>query len=131
MTDPKVLAEQLLQKNWSKFGTFRRPCTYNQMNSASYVPATGVATGEVISIQEGVEIIFDSPGQFFKTFENDQPVQSTDKVAIFPSLDLNVTPTVQDQIIDPEGIVWIVKAIGDDPGPAHYELLIRPREVQP
>lgn len=127
MTDPMVMAQKLLQKNFPKFGTFRRSCTYKEMDDGNYNASTGAAADVILSSQPFVQIIFDSPGQYFSSFGDNVTVKTTDRVAIVPSLDLTVEPKERDQIIDPDGVTWVVEALGDDPGPVHYELLIRPR----
>lgn len=127
MTDPMELAQKLMQKNFPKFGNFRRPCIYDEMDDSNYNTGSGGATEVILSTQEFVQIIFDDPAAYSESFGDNVTVKTTDKVAIVPSLDLDVEPKVKDQIIDPNSITWVVEAIGTDPGPIHYELLIRPR----
>ena len=130
MTDPMVMAQKLLQKHFPKFGTFRRSCSYKEMDNSTYNAVTGAVTEVVVSTQDFVQIIFDYPsvrqGRYV-LFGHELIVHSINRVAIIPTLDLNVIPEAKDQIVDPDGVVWVVLAIADDPGPVHYELLIRPR----
>lgn len=127
MGDPKILAANLLQKHFPKFGTFRKSCTYKETGDASYNTSTGVPTPVVISTQANVQMIFDSAAKYATSFPENVDIKETDEVVIFPQLDLVVTPSVNDLIIDDQGTTWNVVAIGKDPGPVHYELLVRPR----
>lgn len=129
MTDPMILAQTLLQKNFPKFGKFRRSCSYKEMDNSNYNSGNGTAAEVVVSTQDFVQIIFDDAGEYATSFGDNVTVKITDKVAIVPSLDVTVTPKVKDQIIDPDGVIWVVEGIGTDPGPVHWSLLVRPRRV--
>ena len=128
MGDPGALASSLLQKHFPKFGTFRKSCTYKEVDDSTYNTATGSATPVVLS-STSIEIIFDEfsfTQTQSSTIQGDESnILQIDRKAIFPSLDLAVTPKVNDLIV--EGTTtWRVMGISLDPKPAHYELHLRP-----
>jgi len=129
MADPGKLMRDLLQKNFSKFGSIRRLCDYSSMQDPVYDADTKEVTVTATSV-ESVYIIFDSIAlnSIFMKQEDDVTPLSIDRLAIFPKLDLLVTPHVGDMIEDDDGVVWNVIGIGVDPAGAHYELHIRPVE---
>lgn len=134
MVDPGLLATQLLQKNFPKFGSFRKSCVYHSMLDMEYDPETG-STTEIPNPEnppQDLYIIFDEFGftknQSGERQNLEEPILSIDKKAIFPSLDLPFMPRVNDQIVDEENLVWIVIGISEDPKPAHFELHVRPRK---
>jgi hypothetical protein len=124
-------APTILKKNWPllvKFGA-TKTCTYKKMASAAY--AGGNVTKPTVSSHPGLEIVFDVVGQgadkkYQFKLEDGSAVRTIDKVAIFPALDLPVVPVINDLIVDPSSVEWIVKAVSEDPVNAHYELLVRP-----
>ena len=129
MTDYGTLAATILQKNFDKFGSFRKLCTYTSVGDSVYDPVTGVVVESIASTQP-VYIIFDE-FSFTTTIAgvmqpDDSSIKEIDKKAIFPSLDLAVTPKVNDKITDDNSVIWRVMGISIDPKPAHYELHVRP-----
>ncbi len=78
----------------------------------------------------GVEIVFDEftfSINSAQVQQNDEvPVLSIDRKAIFPVLNLTVKPSINDRIVDPDSVIWRVIGIGGDPMDAHHSLHIRP-----
>ena len=130
MTDPGLLAAQLLQRNWHKFGTFRTKCTFKEMGDATKNTATGVVTPVEVSSTPDRYFIFDefnfTQTQAGVIKAGEAKIESIDKIAMIPSLDLPSVPKIADLIIDDEDVTWRVMAIGGDPKPAHYSLHVRP-----
>lgn len=124
MADPGKLAAELLQKNFHLFGSFRKRCRYDSVDNSVYDSHNRTSTPVIKSSQEGVYIIFDDMSGT-TAFDNVAILQ-TDKVAIFPSLDLNAVPNIGDIIEDEDGVTWTVQNMVQDPKPAHYSLHVRP-----
>lgn len=132
MSDPGALAKNLLQQNFSKLGTIRRPVTYKEMGSAAYTVATGVVE-EVVQSSNFLEVVWlTSPFAKLETESfkpDDINLLSIDQIALFPALDLPVKPKIGDQIVDEFNVTWIVMAVSTDPAGAHYQLHSRPKDV--
>ena len=128
MGEPGALAASLLQKHFPKFGTFRKSCTYNEVGDSGYDTTIGTVTPVVLS-STSIEIIFDEftfTQTQASTMQGDETrILQIDMKAIFPSLDLSVTPKVNDLIVQ-DTTTWRVMGISLDPKPAHYELHVRP-----
>ena len=128
MADPGELAKSLLQKNFPKFGSFRRYVTYVVKNKDGYNAGTGVVTPNPGG-SHPLWMIFLSYGstitQSAEMENDDQVILSVDRKAVFPSADLPVIPKKGDQIQD-GAVLWRVMGINDDPKPAHYALHCRP-----
>lgn len=128
MADPGQLAQQLLQKHFPKFGSIRVLCTFTSVGDAEYNATTGGVVESVIGSQP-VYIIFgeftfsDTKAPTYK--EDDSVIESTDKKAIFPQLDLSFIPKINDYITD-NVKKWRVVGVSVDPANAHYELHVRP-----
>lgn len=129
MTDPGVLAQELLQKHWSKFGTVRIPCVYTSVTDGSYDTATGVSTSNSDSTYN-LTVIFDefNISNSYATIAQTKQVevQSKDKIAIFPVLDLIVTPKINDTILDTDLVTWRVISLGSDAANVAHNLHVRP-----
>lgn len=128
MSDPGALAASLLQKHFPKFGTFRKSCTYKEMADSTYNATTGAVTAVVTSTTT-INIIFDEFGFTVvnaATSQGDElNILTIDRKAIFPALDLSISPKVNDLIVE-GSTTWRVMGISLDPKPAHYELHVRP-----
>lgn len=130
MSDPGALAASLLQKNFSKFGSFRVKCNYQKVGNSVYTPSNGNASPVIESVQAGVYFIF-ADFTYTQTMnaqqqKDDEKILDIDKNAIVPALDLKTIPSVGDLITDDQGIVWRVMGRGSDPKPAVYQLHVRP-----
>ena len=130
MSDYGDLAANLIQKNFSKFGSFRKQFSYTSVSNSVYNPSNGNSAPVIDSVQTGVWFIL---ADFTFTqitasqkHEDDQVILAEDKKAIVPALDLNVTPKPGDIITDEAGENWKVVGKGSDPKPAIYQLHIRP-----
>lgn len=131
MRDPKALIQNLLQKNFPKFGGIRLSCTYKSVVfPASYNATTGVVTNTASTDYIGINIIFDEITKTINIYpkfkRDDESILSVDKVAIFPALDLPVEPKVGDIIVDPSNVNWKVQGVSTDPAKGSYGLHIRP-----
>jgi len=130
MSDPGARSASLLQKHFPKFGTFRKKCTYVVVGVSVYNAAAGTTTPVVVSTHTNLYIIFDEFGFTETQAQQIQPdetrVMSVDRKAVFPSLDLSVTPSVNDEITDEGGQKWRVMGLSNDPKPAHHALHVRP-----
>jgi len=102
-----------------------RPCVYQEMGETAYV--AGVASTPIIS-SHNVDIIFKavSRNSFQIVLEDGSTIKSIDRAALFPVLLLPVVVKVNDLIVDPSLKEWKVKAIGDDPAGAGWNLWVRP-----
>jgi hypothetical protein len=128
MSDPGALAANLLQKNFPKFGTFRKLCTYKDVADPIHDPSTDEVT-PVTNSSTQIYIIFD---EFNFTLTqaaimqgDESNIISVDRKAIFPALDLPVVPKVHDLIVE-GSTTWRVMGLSRDPKPAHHELHVRP-----
>lgn len=126
--DPGALVENLVQKHFPKFGTIRKECTYYQTGNSTEDIETGVVSPEIVSTHTNLFIIFDFPNASKMSHQllDNISILAIDKIAMFPSLDLSITPTVNDIIVDHLSIRWQVISIFSDPQPGLYQLLIRP-----
>lgn len=122
MADPGKLARDLIQKHFPKFGSIRRLCTYKALPDPAYDVDTKAVTA-VATTTASIYIIFD---EIKVKQDDDVPILSIDRLAIFPKLDLSITPRVGDTIDDDEGIIWSVVGLGKDPASAAHSLHIRP-----
>jgi hypothetical protein len=130
MADPRVLIQNLLYKNFPKFGGIRKSCTYKSIAfPAAYDIDTGIVS-TTFTDYTGIMIIFDeitSTINIYPKFKrDDESFLSIDKVAIFPSLALAVEPKVGDVIVDNANVNWKVQGVATDPASGHYALHVRP-----
>jgi len=128
--DPKKLAQNLIKKNFVKFGGIRKECTYKSITVPSYDAQTGVVSAPISTSYAGIKIIFDEFSTTVNNYPNfrkdDSSILAIDKIAIFPVLDLAVIPKVEDEIVDNNSVAWRIKGVSVDPAEAHYELHVRP-----
>lgn len=124
--------QQQLQKNFPKFGNIRKPCIYQEIDSAYYDAGSGSVIKNIVS-EHPLMAIFDeaSTGAVsnINVDEDTSRVREL-KVAIFPALDLPITPKNHDRIVMENSSVWSVCGNIGDPADAHYELVIRPWEAE-
>jgi len=123
MRDPATTMQTLLQKHFPKFGGIRKYCNYQSLENPTYDPDTKTVTAGTISANEYLWIIFDS---YSLVLVDDELILGIDKKAIFPALDLSVTPKINDIIVDGDLEMWNVIGVSPDPAEAHYELHVRP-----
>jgi len=123
-------AAKTLQDKWPLFVKYgaTKACVYQSMTESTYT--SGTVAKDVIS-SHNVDIVFDSLGggsvqKYQQTLDDGSTIRVTDRVAIFPTLNLPVVPKISDLIVDPSLKEWEVKAVAEDPVDAHYELWVRP-----
>lgn len=131
MADPGVLAAQLIQKHWPKFGSIRKASVLIPSGNSDYNPSDGsVTTKPDVPIEHPLQIIFDQFPQtkvYSPVGKGEEPVLSIDRIAMFPTLDLSVVPQVEDQIKEvASNDVWKVVGLLTDPASGHYSLHVRP-----
>jgi len=130
MSDPGRVAELALKKNWGKFGSILKNCTFKSVAGSVYQPGSGTITTEVISETPNVKILFDEFG--FTDFqspegqEDNTTILKIDKKAIFPASLIPDVPKVNDLIVEDGGQIWQVKAGSKDSKPLIYQLHVRP-----
>jgi hypothetical protein len=127
-TDPGQILQDQIQKNFPKFGSIRQACVYRQMDSFTYDADSGTSFPQEVS-QHPLLIIFDtatasSLGEI--GVAEDSSVIRNLKVAIFPALDLPITPKEGDIIVREDSSQWSVIGVIPDPAKAHWELVVRP-----
>lgn len=132
MKDPYDLAAELLQKNWNKLGKFAKLCIYQSTRKGDYDASTGVKDEPSIEFEKSLSIVFDdfsfSKTSASYTQSKNVEIKARDRMAIFPFLDLQFPPKINDRIVDHKGRTWKVVGGTEDPGPVHYELHVRPEE---
>lgn len=134
MADPGLLVKQMVQRNWPKFGTIRKNCTYSRKTNGDINPANGNPVSSTTFTKTGLMVIFDefsfTEKQQPQGFDEDTTILKTDKKALFPALDLSVFPLANDEILNNEtGETWIVKGVSSDPGDALQSLHVRKIKV--
>lgn len=129
MTDLMQYIREQIQSGMNKFGTIRRDCTYNQMGVQTYDPDTGIADEPVLYSQD-LKVVFSqfmfSGERSANQYNNEADFISIDRYLIISNLDLLVVPSVQDVIIDDQGVSWRIMGVQGDPADAHWSLHGRP-----
>ena len=128
MADPQAILQQQLKKNFPKFGNIRQPVIYQVMATALYDPGVGIPIDNV-EAEYPLMVIFDVAtlgAQGNVQVDEDTTNVRELRVALFPALDLPVTPKNGDRIIKEDSSEWGVVGVIPDPAGAHYELVIRP-----
>jgi len=120
-TDPKELAQTLIQENFPKFGEIRVPVDYSSVASSTYDPSTGTVVEIVNSTQSAVYMIFTS---YEEKAVDGQAVLINDMKALCPTLDLNVVPSDLDYLLRSD-VRWNVQNVRTDPANAMWTLHIR------
>lgn len=125
MTDYGIKAQKLFQKHFVKFGSYRKNTTYIFSKPVSRDEDTGIITEDQTDTQPDLMVIYD---KFESKLVDDDAILSIDRIAIFPSLNINQEPEVGDKMIQ-GGYEWNVEGILNDPMPVAYELHVRPRKI--
>lgn len=130
MTDPGQILRQEIQKNFPQFGSIRTLVTYQaeQPEDQPYDADTGVVGPDPDPPASfTVHMIFSAITAAQAAAKPDDPVQAKDQKALVPALDMKVVPLIDDHIITPDGVLWVVKSVRYDPAAATYTMWIRPR----
>jgi len=94
--------------------------TYVQKGASTYTPGTGAVTST--DTEYTTTAIFDE----YEMNEIDNSViRATDKLAYIASNDLDVTPVVDDEIVDADSVTWQIISVKSDPADALWVLQIR------
>lgn len=102
------------------FDDVPKSVTYVQKGSSVYTPGTGVVTST--DTEYTTTAIFD---EYEMNEVNNSAVRATDKLAYIASNDLDVTPVVDDEIVDANSITWQIINVKSDPADALWVLQIR------
>lgn len=126
MVDYGLKAKRLYKKHFPKFGpTIIKSCTYKFVKPVTYTPSTGDVTQPLPVDDQPLDVIF-VDAEDVKV--DDEPIRLTDKVAMFPSLNLLQNAEVGDKIYEGSN-EWKVLTLLSDPADAGWELLVRPRII--
>ncbi len=131
MADPGVLAAELMQKHWPKFGSILKDSTYTPTKNSSYDAVSGVVTELPDPLVEySIKVIYDQFPQtkmYSPIAKGETEVLSIDRIAMFPALDLPVVPQIDDRLKEvASNDQWRVVGILTDPASGHYSLHVRP-----
>lgn len=94
--------------------------TYVQKGASVYTPGTGVVTSTDTEYPTvGI------PDEYEMDEIDNNVVRATDKLFYIANNDLEVTPVVDDEIIDADSITWQIKNVKSDPADALWVLQLR------
>lgn len=100
--DPQELAQKQVQKHFPKFGNMRKLCAYTPKDNPSYDDDTGVTT-ENLGTEESIRMIFmdfDMTRSYVpEGYDSSKIDIKTDKMGLFPSLNLNAVPEAGDNVL--------------------------------
>ena len=102
------------------FDDIPKSVTYVQKGASVYVPGTGAVTST--DTEYTTTAIFD---EYEMDEVNNSVIRATDKLAYIASNDLEVTPVVDDEIVDADSVTWQIINVGSDPADALWMLQIR------